>query len=72
MTEVEKIIITKDEYEDLVNFKQQMLEKRERQNKYYRDKYANNIEYRTTKQQKNREGHMKRRQAKANKQQKSS
>tara|TARA_A100001391_G_scaffold165579_1_gene125492 strand:+ start:331 stop:543 length:213 start_codon:yes stop_codon:yes gene_type:complete len=70
MTEVEKIIITKDEYEDLVNFKQQMLEKRERQNKYYRDKYANNTEYRKTKQQKNREGHMKRRQAKQ--QQKSS
>ena len=70
MTEIEKIMISKEEYEDLVNFKQQMLEKRERQNKYYRDKYANNIEYRTTKQQKNREGHMKRRQAKQ--QQKSS
>jgi hypothetical protein len=68
-TDIEKIMITKDEYEDLVNFKQQMLEKRERQNKYYRDKYANNTEYRNMKQKKNREGHIKR---KSQQQQKSS
>ena len=58
------ITIPVEEYNDLVNFKKTQLEKRERQNKYYRDKYANNTEYRQLKQQKNREGHIKRRQAK--------
>jgi hypothetical protein len=58
------ITIPVEEYNNLVNFKKTQLEKRERQNKYYRDKYANNTEYRQSKQQKNREGHIKRRQAK--------
>jgi ABC-type siderophore export system fused ATPase/permease subunit len=57
----------KKEYDDLVEYKKKIEAKRLKANQYYRDKYANNVEYRKEKKKKNNEFHRKRKQVAINK-----